>query len=153
MIWFRIDNRLIHGQIIEAWLPYLNAGRLVVVNDELAVDDIRQEIMRLAIPERISALFVSMEQARAVHDKLAGQKVYALFLFSNCEDALKLTEQGVPMTVLNVGNMHYATGKQQICQHVAASENDLRCFDELRSRGVKLDFRCVPSDKPVVEEW
>ena len=53
MAWFRIDNRLVHGQVIEGWLPYLNAGHLIVANDALALDELQQQIMRLAIPGRV----------------------------------------------------------------------------------------------------
>ena len=41
-MWFRVDNRLVHGQVIEAWLPYTGARHLVVANDELATDFLRQ---------------------------------------------------------------------------------------------------------------
>ena len=52
-MWFRVDNRLVHGQVIEAWLPYTGAKHLVVANDELAGDVIRQQIIELAVPHRV----------------------------------------------------------------------------------------------------
>ena len=61
----RIDNRLIHGQIIETWLPYTGATQVVVANDELANDILQQEIMSLAIPQTVASSFVSVE---SVHD-------------------------------------------------------------------------------------
>ena len=53
MIWYRIDNRLIHGQIIEAWLPYTRATRLVVPNDEFSAEPLRQQTILLAVPSPI----------------------------------------------------------------------------------------------------
>lgn len=153
MIWVRIDNRLIHGQIIEAWLPYLDARRLAVVNDSLAVDRMRQEIMRLAISERVAVDFIPMKQALELYAGLAENKAPALLLVEDCHDARRLLELGVPMTLLNVGNMHYAAGKRQICPHAAVSESDLNCLRELAGQGVRLDFRSVPSDNPVVEQF
>ena len=44
-MWFRVDNRLIHGQVIEGWLPYTGAAHLIVANDALAEDLLRQQIM------------------------------------------------------------------------------------------------------------
>ena len=52
-MWFRVDNRLVHGQVIEAWLPYTGARHLIVANDELAADALRQQIIELAVPQRI----------------------------------------------------------------------------------------------------
>ena len=153
MAWFRIDNRLVHGQVIEGWLPYLNAGRLIIVNDGLAGDKLQQQIMRLAIPGRILVLFITIEQARATYEKLETEKGNSLFLFSNCQDVRRMAEQGVSIPLLNVGNMHYARGKRQLCPHVAVSEADSDCLDFFRRAGTHLDFRSVPSDVPVVEEW
>ena len=153
MAWFRIDNRLVHGQVIEGWLPYLDAGHLIIVNDALANDMLQQQIMRLAIPGRISVLFILVEQGRAVFDKLESEKRSSLFLFSNCQDVRRVAEAGVCIPLLNVGNMHYARGKRQLCPHVAVSDADSDCLDFFRRAGTHLDFRSVPSDVPVVEEW
>lgn len=153
MIWFRVDNRLVHGQVIEAWLPFLNATKLVVVNDDLAADAIRQQIMMMAIPGRISVSFVPVAEAKALYDDVENRSVKALFLFAECGDVLRLLEQGVKISQLNVGNLHYAKGKRQICPHVAVSEQDLACFDSLKKRGVKLDFHSVPGDSTEVEGW
>lgn len=66
MLWFRIDNRLVHGQIIEAWLPHIRAKTLLVANDELAADDLRQEIMSLAVPSGITFLCCTVSEAPAI---------------------------------------------------------------------------------------
>ena len=57
-MWFRVDNRLVHGQVIEAWLPYTGARHLIVANDELAADALRQQIIELAVPQRILTHFI-----------------------------------------------------------------------------------------------
>lgn len=151
--WFRIDNRLVHGQVVEGWLPYLNARVLVVVNDNLAIDELQQQIMSLAIPERIRVRFIPLSQAKTVHDELEAKGRAALFLFANCQDVRRLIEQGVRINLLNIGNMHYGRGKKQVCSHVALSEDDQSCLETMRKQGVRLDFRCVPGDNPVVEDW
>ena len=53
MTWFRVDNRLVHGQVIEGWLPHLAAKHLVVANDAFASDLLRQQIAELAVPEDV----------------------------------------------------------------------------------------------------
>ena len=152
MAWFRIDNRLVHGQVIEGWLPYLNAGYLIVANDALASDELQQQIMRLAIPGRVWVSFVPVNLAKPIYDKLEGERRSSLFLLATCQDGVRLVEQGVTIPLLNVGNMHYAHGKRQLCAHVAISDEDAACLEFFRRRGTLLDFRCVPTDIPVVEE-
>ncbi len=153
MFWFRIDNRLVHGQVIEAWLPYLQVGSLLVVNDAIAADDLQQQIIQLAVPGRIKVSFIPVASCAAEYARLRSAGVSALFLLSGCADVRKIVEQGVPVPILNVGNMHYSRGKRQLCAHVAVSEEDVECFRLLRGMGTTLDFRCVPGDAPMAEEW
>ena len=153
MSWFRVDNRLVHGQIIEGWLPYLDATQLVVINDTLAVDGLQQQIMLLAIPDRVQTHFVPVKKIKALHDAIASVGDTALYLLATFQDVSRLTKEGVAVPVLNVGNIHYGHGKRQLCIHVALSDNDLECLRALRENGTVLDFRCIPTDMPVVEEW
>ena len=66
----RIDNRLIHGQIIETWIPYTGAKIVIVADDALAADDLQQEIMSLAIPQTVESIFVSIEGLAAEVEKI-----------------------------------------------------------------------------------
>ena len=153
MIWFRIDNRLVHGQIIEAWLPYTRAVRLIVCNAELADDALRQQIMQLAIPSRISVSFLApgdLEAALKSSPKTEGK---TLVLFADCQDAQAAYSSGTRFASLNIGNMHYAPGKKQICPHVALSEGDSDCLKAFAKAGVTLDFRCVPNDIVTCAGW
>ena len=153
MIWFRLDNRLIHGQIIEAWLPYTRANHLVVCNAELAQDELRQQIMQLAVPSRITVAFVAPGDLNALLQNLQKQDAKTLVIFSDCTDARTAYDAETRFSVLNIGNMHYASGKQQICGHVALSPEDASCLHTFADAGVRLDFRCVPNDKTEVTNW
>jgi mannose/fructose/N-acetylgalactosamine-specific phosphotransferase system component IIB len=148
MAFVRIDNRLVHGQIIESWLPVTRARMIMVVNDELAADHLRQEIMSLAIPSGVRILFLSVDGLMPFISRNPLDTEDALVLFSNCRDAQSAYERGFGFANLNLGNMHYAPGKKQVCPHVALSKEDESCLDFFRDRGVRLDYRCVPGDTP-----
>lgn len=152
-MWFRVDNRMVHGQVIEAWLPYLQVKRLIVVNDAVAEDIYQQQIMQLAIPGRIKVSFVDLDSVKALFDQLSAAGEQALFVMKDCHDAKEVFAHGVSMGTLNVANMHYAPGKKQICPHVAASDEDLACLRFFKERHIDLDFRCVPGENPRVEDW
>ncbi|WP_029894846.1 PTS sugar transporter subunit IIB [Desulfohalovibrio reitneri] len=148
MFWVRIDNRLVHGQIIEAWLPYTGADVLVVVNDELAQDDLRQEIMAMAIPQDVTLRFASIDRASDVVADLSvgGHAENVLVLLATCPDAKRAFEEGLRFDELNVGNLHYGPGKKQVCPHVSLSGEDESCLEFFSQREVQLDYRCVPND-------
>lgn len=141
-MWVRVDNRLVHGQVIEAWLPYSGCSALIVANDELAGDLTRQMIMELAIPRSIKVFFVSLE---AVAKTLLQTGDESFLLFADCRSARKVFEFGICFSCLNLGNLHYSQGKEQLCDHIALGQEDFRNLRFLRSRGVELDFRCVPN--------
>ena len=143
----RIDNRLIHGQIIETWLPSPGAKTVIVADDALAADALQQEIMSLAIPQSVACLFVTIEGlAREMGGLVKDRESSVLVLFSCCPDAKRAHEAGFGFTNLNVGNVHYGPGKRQVSPSVALSTDDEHCLRQLTRRGVTLDFRCVPND-------
>lgn len=154
MNWVRIDNRLVHGQVIEAWVPYLGAKNILVVNDELAEDDLRQEIIRLAVPSGVELTFIRVERIPGYLDDL-GRVAHpggdALLLFATCGDVHRALQFGFSLSTVNIGNLHYSPGKQQLCPHVALSTEDIGCLKAFAKQGIHLDFRCVPNDTTQVK--
>lgn len=143
MIYFRIDNRLIHGQVIEAWLPYTGARHLIVANDALAGDIMRQQIISLAIPQRVEVHFVSVSDLAETLEH-SGNDTFVLF--EKCGDAFTAFSNGINMPSLNIGNLHYQEGKHQLLPHVAVSAEEENQLMEMRGANVLLDFRCIPTE-------
>lgn len=146
MFWARIDNRLIHGQVVEAWLPYTGASTIIVVNDDLADDALQQEIMSLAIPRSVSAVFLRVEQCAERLGSMGDLRDAVLVLFASCGDVRRAVEKGLRLEVLNIGNLHYGPGKKQLSPSVAVNAEDESCLRFLLANAVELDFRCVPND-------
>jgi PTS system mannose-specific IIB component len=146
MAFVRVDNRLVHGQIIETWLPFTHARAILVANDALAADFLRQEIMSLAIPAGVRIEFLSVAELMPFLARNPLDSDDALILFATCRDARTAYEGGFGFGNLNLGNLHYAPGKKQVCPHVALSKEDESCLDFFRDKGVRLDYRCVPGD-------
>lgn len=147
MRWFRIDNRLVHGQVIEAWLPHIRAKVLIVANDELASDALRQEIMGLAVPSGVlfrccAVREIGLELRRLDQEK---SNQHILVLFATCTDARTAHMGGLEFSTLNIGNLHYGPGKEQICEHIALGQDDRNCLQYFEKHGVEIDFRCVPT--------
>lgn len=149
MYWVRVDNRLVHGQVIEAWLPFTAARTLIVANNTLADDLLQQQIVSLAIPNRVQVHFLHITDINAQLKKINDTDI--LILLANCQDAVQAFDAGVPMHTLNIGNLHYSENKLQIYPHVAVNKDDVACLKYLAGRDVCLDFRCIPSDS--VQEW
>lgn len=148
MQWVRIDNRLVHGQIIETWLPYTHAKYLLVANDDTAGDSLQQQIMSLAIPQSVNCIFTKVEELpdRLQELSVNSDKTSSLILFSSCLDVKRAVESGLSLDALNIGNIHYSPGKKQISPSVALSSEEESCLRYFMTIGIELDFRCVPND-------
>jgi PTS system N-acetylgalactosamine-specific IIB component len=135
----RIDNRLIHGQVATQWNGTLGANLILVANDKVAKDKVRQGLMDMAIQKTIEI----------IHKASPKQKIF--MVVENPQDALKLAEGGVPIKKLNIGNMHMSEGKRQVATTVAIDEADVDAFKKLKEMGVQLVIQRVPTT-PVEDE-
>lgn len=114
MQWVRIDNRLVHGQIIETWLPYTHAKHIIVANDSVAGDDLQQQIMSLAIPQSVTCSFSSVEGLSEKIPTVSGHgKGSTIIIFSSCADVRRALDAGFKFSSVNIGNIHYGPGKSR----------------------------------------
>lgn len=108
----RIDNRLVHGQVGVTWTSTIGANLLIVVDDEVANDDIQQKLMGMtADTYGFGIRFFSIEKTIAIISKAAPHQ--KIFLICRTPATVrKLIEGGVPLKDVNVGNMHFSEGKK-----------------------------------------
>jgi mannose/fructose/sorbose-specific phosphotransferase system IIB component len=141
----RIDDRLIHGQVVVGWVKALSIQRLVVVNDAIAKNTMQKTLMEMAVPSGLKVSFYSLEEA-AVAIRQENEKARCLLLFSSPGDVLAFQGQGATLSTVNVGGMHFGEGKTQVCKTVCVSTEDIEAFKALKNRGVELEIRAVPGD-------
>jgi N-acetylgalactosamine PTS system EIIB component len=141
----RIDNRLIHGQVAVTWSNHVGANLIVVANDEVANDPLQQSLMDMAVPGMETRYFTIRETIDKIG--LASEEQKIALIVKTPQDVLELVKGGVPIRKVNVGNMHYSEGKEQLTSTVAVDEEDKKAFRELHRLGVQLEIRRVPSEK------
>lgn len=140
----RIDNRLIHGQIATQWNATLGANLIIVANDDVATNTMRQNLMRMAAPQGVETKFLSLDKTAEFASK-AGEKDRIFIVAETPQDVAALVRAGVPIKKVNVGNMHMAEGKHQVATAVAVDDADVAAFKELQEAGVELEIQRVPS--------
>lgn len=147
----RVDNRLVHGQVLEAWLPALDAHGILVADDEAAGNVLARSAMSLAIPPGV--VFEVLRIAAAVELLKPGGKgpraTRTLLLLRDVRDAVALHEGGVPMPQLNLGNVHFAAGRKQVSPSVFLDAGELSALEKLAEAGTRVEVRAVPSEKPL----
>lgn len=140
----RIDNRLIHGQVATQWNSYVGSNLILVANDKVAGDKVRQGLMDMAAPSGVGTRYFTIQKTIDIINKAsASQKIF--IIAENPQDVLKLVEGGVPIKKLNIGNMHMAEGKRQVATSVAVDDDDVAVFKKLQESGVELEIKRVPT--------
>ena len=140
----RIDNRLIHGQVATQWNSTLGANLILVANDDVAGNKMRQNLMNMAAPTGVATRFFSLQKTIDVIHK-ASPKQHIFLVAENPSDVLTLVKGGVPIRKVNIGNMHMSEGKRQVATSLAVDDADVAAFKELQDLGVELEIRRVPS--------
>ncbi|MEG1003526.1 MAG: PTS N-acetylgalactosamine transporter subunit IIB [Clostridium sp.] len=146
----RIDNRLIHGQVGVTWVNHLGANLILVANDEVAGDPVQQNLMEMVLPDAIQTRFFTIEKTiKVIHKAADRQKIF--LVCKTPQDALRLIEGGVPVKNLNIGNMHFSEGKEQISSTVSLDNDDKKTIRKIIDLGIKVEIRRVPDERVEVD--
>jgi PTS system mannose-specific IIB component len=143
----RIDSRLIHGQVIEAWVPHLHIGRVVVADDDAAADPLTRAAFDLAMPPEVEV--VTTRIGTADFERLASDRVRTLVLFRTVHDAELARTMGLPNGTLNVGNVHRAPGKVAVSRSVFLDAEESLALSRLKVGGMEVVIQAIPEEAPV----
>lgn len=143
----RIDERLIHGQVGVQWVGFAGANLVLVANDEVAEDPVQQNLMEMVLAEGSPYVSGRCKVIDNIHRAADRQKI--LLVCKTPADFLTLVKGGVPVNRINVGNMHYANGKQQIAKTVSVDAGDIAAFNDLKTAGVECFVQGVPTEPAV----
>ena len=150
---FRVDERLIHGQVVVGWGNELHPDRIVVVDDELADSPWEQELYGFGLPEHIAASF---ETVGAAQRHLAGWDAGSarwIVLTRDVETMRRLAEGGrLDGREINIGGLHYAPGREAVLPYVYLSQAERSALEGLTRTGAIASARDVPGARRVPAE-
>jgi PTS system mannose-specific IIB component len=143
----RIDDRLLHGQVVVAWRQVLAFDIVYVIDDGVAGDPYLVDTLRLAAPFDLQVRVLSVAEATAaLTDPPPGR---AILLFKTPQAALALVEAGVGLSELNVGNLASGMGRKRVQRSIALSVEEAEALDTLSARGVQVTFQQTPEERAV----
>jgi len=149
VVLIRIDDRLIHGQVVENWMKFLKIDHVVVVNDFVASDRMQKALFSMAVPDHAKISILTITQAKEAILNGQFEEDRAMLLLVSPQDVLNLIDKGVRIKEVNVGGMHYSPDKKQILKAISVSKEDIQAFQELDRLGIHLEARMVPDDEKI----
>lgn len=142
----RIDDRLIHGQVLVAWGSRLDPRRMWVVDDAVAASAWEKALFADAAPG-IGVQVLTVEEAVVAHAAEATSAGSTFLLVRDLATARRLHEAGVRVPAWNMGGLHYAPGKTKVNEYVYLDEADRADARALLAAGVRLEVQDVPASK------
>lgn len=146
IVFSRIDDRLLHGQVVTTWLKKHEIEQVIIVSEEVAQDTMRQMILKTVSPEGIKVVFFSSLKFIDVYNKVPIKR-RTMLLFTNPKEVFECLEGGVKIEYLNVGNMSKTPDNEKITAGVAVSEIDREYFKKIIDLGYNVEIQMVPNDK------
>lgn len=143
----RIDDRLIHGQVLVAWGARLAPARIWLVDDAVAASAWERDLFRESAPG-IEVRVVTVAEAAAGHASEAAAEGGAFLLVRDLATARRLVEAGAAVGDWNVGGLHYAPGKDKVNDYVYLDAADRADARALLAAGTGLVVQDVPASRP-----
>ena len=152
---YRIDDRLIHGQVVVGWGRPLDIGFIVLVDDEVAASEWEQELYRMGVPPEMDVFFHGVDDAVAAHARFANDRRRGILLTGDIDTMARLVDgvrrSGTPPQILavNLGGVHHRVGRAQRMRYVFLTPDEEAELRALAGRGVQITAQDVPSARPV----
>jgi PTS system mannose-specific IIB component/fructoselysine and glucoselysine-specific PTS system IIB component len=142
---YRIDDRLIHGQVVVGWGQPLDIRLLVLVDDVVASSEWEQELYRMAVPPEMEIRFESVETAAARHDELAADPRKSMVIVADIRTMRRLAARVPGIRKVNIGGVHHRAGRTQKLRYLFLTRDEEQELRELAAGGIAVTAQDVPS--------
>jgi mannose/fructose/N-acetylgalactosamine-specific phosphotransferase system component IIB len=145
----RIDDRLIHGQVVVGWGQPLDVGFIVLVDDEVATSDWEQELYRCGVPPGMDVYFETVAGAAERFPHFAADSRVGILLTKDIETMERLVTLISRIRAINLGGLHYRAGRVQKLGYVFLSPAEEQALRALAARGLAITAQDVPATRPI----
>lgn len=144
--YFRIDERLIHGQILQKWLKYIGCSNILVIDDETAKDLIIQSVLEMTLPGNMNVLFLNVLDGVA---QLSKMQEDCFVLMKDLETLQQVFEQGMDIVQVNICRLPYFPGKKKIYKNIFVSDAEETILKEFMKQKIDVYIQMVPDNEKI----
>jgi len=147
---FRIDERLLHGQVIVGWGMRLGLERYIVVDDELAGSLWEQDLYSAGLPAGVSVQFLTVIDALVRLPELADRPGRGAVLTRSTDSMRTLAEANLlDGQRVNVGGLHEGMGRRSALRYVSLRSDEVDDLRAMETAGVQVSARDLPTSREV----
>lgn len=147
IVLLRVDDRLVHGQVVTKWVQQSGAKKIIIVDDMLAANTYLSNVYKMAAPQGIEVTTMSTKDFidSLNENKFRDQPIMLLFKsIANLKQAFDL---GFKTEKVQIGGIGASAGKKLVYHTVAMNDEDAKQLQEIANQGVEIYFQRVPDDR------
>ncbi len=142
----RVDDRLIHGQVVVGWGRPLGIELIVLVDDQVAASAWEQELYRMAVPPEIELRFATTAEAAGSLAAWQAAPRRSLLLTGDIATMAALhAADGSAAGTINLGGLHHRPGRRQRLPYLYLTDDELASLRALEAAGARITAQDVPS--------
>jgi len=155
IVLYRVDDRLIHGQVVVGWGQPLEAGFIVLVDDEVRASEWEQDLYRMGVPPHIEVVFASVEEARRRLGAWNADPRSGILLARDIDTfAAIVGDANGLIPRINIGGVHHRDGRSERLRYVYLTDAEANKLRQLAARGIEISAQDVPTARAVpLEEF
>ena len=145
----RVDYRLVHGQVAISWSGYLGADCILVANDEVAKDEMRQSMLRLSKPQRTKLVIKSVEDSIKAIKSGVTDKYNLFIVVNNIQDVERLVAEISELKYVNLGVLPATKNSKALSKAIFVTEKDVDSLKRLLDQDIQIDIQQVPTESAI----
>lgn len=146
----RVDDRLIHGEVVSVWTPSLNVNRIIVVDDEVAADKFNKRVIKALAPNGVKVNVYGTEKGADIlqrDSKDPNERVMILTKTPITYD--RMADMGLKLSDVNLGGMGLRGERTPFIKNVTCSPDEITSIKNLRAKGVHVYYQLVPEQQVI----
>ncbi|MBA1434957.1 PTS sugar transporter subunit IIB [Bombilactobacillus bombi] len=143
---FRVDHRLLHGQVAVSWFGYTGANCILIANDQVPVDAIRKASIKMAKPSGSKLVIQNINKSIESLNSGITDKYNLMIIVESIHDAYRIIQNlDNRPKVLNIGGTKESQETRILAPAVNTTVNDEKEIQKLIDLEVKVEIQQVPS--------
>jgi mannose/fructose/N-acetylgalactosamine-specific phosphotransferase system component IIB len=146
---YRVDDRLIHGQVILGWGRPLGIDFILLVDDQVRESPWEQDLYRMGVPDGIEVIFASAAEAAVTIPGFGSDNRRGIVLAGEIGAIADLKAAGVAIPALNLGGVHHKPGRTERLPYLYLTDEELGELRKLEESGIEVSAQDLPTANPV----
>ena len=143
----RIDDRLIHGQVVVGWCNSYPFKQFIICDDEILENEWEKNLLLTAAPSKLKVKILSSKDTCEYIKNNLNASRRTLILVSSPKQIKRMTEIGLPIRTINIGGIHYKENRKQYLLYLFLNKEEVEIFKELITKGYIFECQDLPTNK------